>query len=355
MVSVNVQKEKTRILLMGDGLAPQYVRAFYESLREKPAIECELFDYGCIRKKNIISRVELHYKLGIMIYLLNIKLKRYCEEKKFDLVFIYNSSIIFGDTVRQIKEHGSRVFIYNNDDPFSIGYKPYTWRHFLKQIAYSDVAYSYRELNVNDYKNQGARCVSILLPYYIQKRNYYIPDEEISLSVPDVVFIGHIEDDERIDYIKALIDERIPIGLNSDWEKYRRYGENVQIIPKEIATERYNEIINKAKIAVVFLSHLNHDTYTRRCLEIPATKTMMIAPYTEDLGLMYTEGKEAVFYRSVSDFLSKIKYYLSHPEERKSIGEAGYHRLMQGHNEIEDRIEQILKDYRLINENTYRG
>lgn len=75
-------------------------------------------------------------------------------------------------------------------------------------------------------------------------------------------------------------------------------------------------IINKAKIAIVFLSHINYDSYTRRCFEIPAAKTLMIAPYNDEMASLFIDGKEAVFYHNAEEFVDKNMYYLSHDEER---------------------------------------
>ena len=109
--------------------------------------------------------------------------------------------------------------------------------------------------------------------------------------------------------------------------------------------ELYNEMLNAAKIAVVFLSTINHDTYTRRCFEIPAVKTLMVAPYTDDLATMFRDGEEVVFYRNKQDFVDKIEYYLEHEEDRVKIAESGYCRVNKDGHEVCDRIRQIMHTY----------
>lgn len=334
-----------KILFLGDSMSEQYVRAFYNECNKRDGIEASLFDYGRLKKKSFLSRIELHYKNGFLVFCLNQRLILECEREHYDLVFVYYSTILYGSTIRRIRKTGCKVFMYCNDNPFSDKYKPYIWRHFWQQIPYYDKVYAYRDSNIYDYKVAGAKNVGLMMPYYISDRNYYIQDSKIAIDVPDVVFLGHMENDDRIDYIKSLLDAGIEVGVNSDWKSLENYSDRLVFFSREEAVQHYNEIINKAKIAIVFLSILNKDTYTRRCFEIPATETLMIAPYTEDLISLFEPGKEAVFYKDKEDFLTNVLFYLNHEDERKEIGRNGYLKLMNGRNEVGDRIQDILNDY----------
>ena len=235
--------------------------------------------------------------------------------------------------------------MYCNDSPFSKWYKPYSWGNFRKALKYSDIAYSYRESDIEGYKQHGAKDVRILRSYYMAERNYFIPDEDIDIEVPDVVYIGHYESDEREDYIKTLLQNGIKVGLNHSWNSFEPENENIVRFDRDTSMGRYNELLNKAKIAIVFLSSINNDTYTRRCFEIPAVKTLMAAPYTETIASMYEDDKEVILFGDKDEFVSKITYYLEHDEERKKIAEAGYMRLISEGNEVSDRIHQVINDY----------
>ncbi len=218
------------------------------------------------------------------------------------------------------------------------------WANLRRSLKYADMVYSYRQSDIDDYEKNGAKTVKMLRSYYMKSRNYYIPDESIDLNVPSVVYIGHYEDDGRADYIKALLDEGIEVGANYAWPNLGWNTERLIRFDKQTSMGRYNELLNKAKIAIVFLSSINNDTYTRRCFEIPAVKTLMIAPYTSDIASMYDEGKEAVLFRNKEEFVEKIKYYLSHEDERSLICDAGYDRLVKNGNEVGDRVREILND-----------
>ena len=99
---------------------------------------------------------------------------------------------------------------------------------------------------------------------------------------------------------------------------------------------------------MVFLSKINHDTYTRRCFEIPAAGAFLFCPYTDDLASMFEEDKEIVFYHTKDDFVEKVIYYLEHDEERMCIATAGHERLLRDGHEVKDRAEQIIKDYKRL-------
>ena len=272
------------------------------------------------------------------------------QKNSIDIVFVYKGNYIFPSTIKYIKTKSkAKIFSYNNDDPFTKDIPKYYWRHFIKGLQYYDWNFVYREKNIQDYKNLGINNVSILRSYYIKENNFYISGIQKEY---DVVFIGHWENDSRDEIIKYLIENGIKIKLfGTLWEKskyYKYLKEKIGNI-KPIYKEEYNLTINKAKIALVFLSKINNDTYTRRCFEIPATKTMMMAEYTDDLANnLFEEDKEAVYFKNKEELLEKIKYYLANEDKIKEIGENGYKRLMRDGHEVVDRCKEIIKVYNEI-------
>ena len=95
-------------------------------------------------------------------------------------------------------------------------------------------------------------------------------------------------------------------------------------------------------IALVFLSRLNHDTYTRRCFEIPITGTLMLSEYTPDLASLFEEGVEAEFFRGPEELLDKVRFYVRNDEARRRVGLAGRARILRDGHEALDRAKQVL-------------
>lgn len=335
-----------KILFVGDTSYDMYVDAFYKSSLKFSDLETYLFDFKKLNtqysKNNLILRTERHYKKGIYTSYINRKLIECVRELNPDIVFLYACDVIYGRTVRAISKM-SYVAIYNNDNPFSNHYKSYVWKNVIKSIKFADQIYSYRNSNIQQYYDCGAKKVSLMRSYYIEERNYYIEDLSIDLEVPDVCFIGHYEDDGRLEYIKALTSAGIVVGLPDSWINRLTDKDNIVFLPDTI--KNYNLLLNKTKIAIVFLSKINCDTYTRRCFEIPVTKTVMIAPRTEDIESLFLDGKEIVLYDGIEDFVSEIQNLLSDANKREQIADAAYCRIMRDGHEVKNRVRQIVEDY----------
>lgn len=341
-----------KILLVGDDTFEVYVKAFYNSFLEQGYPNVELFALNhYIKPKSSIGkfywRVQSNIAFGPEVFMLNSLLMKKVEKRRPELLFLYTVRLIFPSTIKKIRNMGIKVFMYNNDNPFAPFFPRHFWRHYRNALKYADVGFVYRLENIEDYRKRGCKRVELLRSYYMKNRNYYI--KESSLDVPEVVFLGHREPDERNEYIKALLERKIKVGVpKKGWEAFET--DNPYLIKLENTHEKYNEIMNAAKIAIVFLSKINHDTYTRRCFEIPATKTMMLSVYTEDIASMFEPDKEAVYFNSKGEFVEKVQYYLEHKEERENIAKAGYERLMVDGHEVSERVQQVMCIYREINE-----
>ena len=349
-----IAKEDNKISLMivGDSTSAIYANAFYNAACKISTLKAYRFDYGKLNsintRKSAFLRIEFKYIIGPDIAVLNRKLLQKVKENKIDFVFLYSSRLITANTIRSISKIGVYIATYCNDDPFSDFYPKYFWRNYIRSLKYCDYTYIYRESNRKDCYDNGSKNISLLKSYYIEDRNFKINNLEIEKEFPDVVFIGHYERDGRDEYIEALLKKGISVGISDTPAWKHRFLNESNLIFLYDSVDRYNEFINKAKICIVFLSSINRDTYTRRCFEIPAAETMMIAPYTEDLALMFKENEEAVFYNNKEDFVKKISFYLNNQNERDRIAKGGYRRIISDGHEVRNRLEQVLNDYYCI-------
>lgn len=346
------QNKKLRLLFVGDSTWTMYANAFVKGAKSIGLLEADLFDLGRLNsgksRKTIFTRLEYKLSIGPDVVILNKKLISYIKKNHYDGIFFYTAHIISWRTIKKIRNLGIKIAVYCNDNPFSRYYPWYYWRNLIKSVRYSDITYSYRKTNNDKYYKVGAKNVKLLRSYYITDRNFAIDKKKSGkIKVPPVVFLGHMENDERVEYLDALVEKGIEIGVKEtdEWRDFARDKDNVVVLQE--TTELYNEILNLASIAIVFLSKINQDTYTRRCFEIPITGTMMLAPYTSDLASLFEEDKEVVFYRNKNDFVQKVEYYLNHKEKRENIGMAGRMRVLQdGHSEV-DRVRQIMTDFKI--------
>lgn len=301
--------------------------------------------------KSIYYRLQNKTKFGPAVCKLNKDLVQKCKQHKYDLVFIYRGTHIYAKTIKTIQQTGAKVFGYNNDDPFSNVYRSYFWRHYRKCIPYYEHIFYYRHKNKEDYENVGYKNISLLRASYIEERNFIIQDTSKSPFNCDVIFVGHFERDGRdlalLNLLKAGVNLQI---YGTTWQQSEHYEQIVKLLDHEIyglyGTE-YNLALNSAKIALVFLSKINNDTYTRRCFEIPAAGTCMLAEYTDDLAHnLYEENKEAVYFKNHDELKDKINELLNNEKLLNNIAKSGHKKVKTAGHEVRNRAAEVIKVYK---------
>ncbi|MDR2409252.1 MAG: glycosyltransferase [Bacteroidales bacterium] len=345
-----------KILIVGDWAYDIYEAALYNAFLEL-GCNVDKYSYGnffhyanhpSIYKGNLPKIKELwlkfqyKYRIGPVLYDLNIKLINIATQ--YDVVFLYRCVHIFPKTLEKIKRLNPQIKIvcYNNDDPFSKDYSKYVWRNYFACLKWCDTIYSFREKNIQDYKKLEIDA-KLLRAYYRKQYNYPILESNKSF---DVVFIGHFENDGRDKYVYEILKAGINIQIfGPRWEQsgyYDFFQKNMKKIVPQYGKD-YNKCINESKIALVFLSKKNNDTYTRRNFEIPATRTFMLSEFSDDLNNnLFKKDFECGYFRNEKDCVEQIKYYLSHEKEREEIASNGHIRNKE--NEVIERAKFILTD-----------
>jgi spore maturation protein CgeB len=109
---------------------------------------------------------------------------------------------------------------------------------------------------------------------------------------------------------------------------------------------RYTKGICSTRINLGFLRKMNRDLQTARSVEIPACAAFLLAERTDEHRRLFDEGREAEFFGSNEELLTKTRYYLDNESERSAIGRAGHQRcLKSGYSQAErmgSMFEQVL-------------
>lgn len=300
---------------------------------------------------NLLKRAQNKYLTGPLIAQINRDLIARAMEIKPDVVFVYRGTHIVAHTLREIRRQvpGAIQVGYNNDDPFSPLYPRWQWRHFIKSIPEYDLVLAYRHRNLSDFAGAGARRVELLRSWYIPARNRPVPmsaDDEARYGA-DVVFAGHYEDDGRLALLEGMMRQGIRLRLYGPPKYWNPVIARSELLAplgpvRQVWGEEYNKAIAGAKMALCLLSKLNRDTYTRRCFEIPATGTLMLAPYTDDLACLFREDAEVIFFRTEHELMTKIHHYLRNPDDRRRVAAAGHKRVQADGHDIRSRMIQWL-------------
>lgn len=350
---------KSRIMVVGDYMWPWYQEACAKAL-ENLDIDVERFGwnddfYFWIESSSepvyhsFLHRFQARFLIGPLIWKINKRLLDRVKVIQPQIIWFYNVQIIYPTTVKKIRKALPNVVMiqYANDNPFSKNAKFGLWRNYLNSVKYFDIHLLYRNSNLQDYLNHGAKKIYLLRSYFIPYFDYHIPTKLVPKSfICDIVFAGHYEDDGRVEYLEEICNAGFKLNLfGGGWgaAKLKPNSPLLKYYPiKPVTNEDYRFAICGAKIALSLLSTLNQDTYTRRNFQIPAMKVAMLSQYTEDLANLFEEDREIVFFRDKNELISQIKRLLSDDVWRTKIAEGGYAKVYNHGHDVESRMRYLL-------------
>lgn len=113
------------------------------------------------------------------------------------------------------------------------------------------------------------------------------------------------------------------------------------IMGKSVHNEEKSKAFQSAKIVLNNMHLAEINGVNKRAFEIPACGGFQIISHNDAVGDLFEIDKEIVTYKTFHELTEKIDYYLSHPDERKTITEAGYLRSINEHT-YELRLKQLL-------------
>lgn len=289
--------------------------------------------------------------VGPIINQINRDFIRTVDECNPEVISIYRGTHIYRGALRSIKKrHPHIIFIsHNEDDPFTEGHPFWLWRNFLAAIPEYDLVLAHRIRNIQQYEKAGARNVKFLRSWYAPERSHpvVLSDENKLQFECDVVFAGHFEDDGRVNCLEEIVRSGFKFrlfGPGKYWDPVLQKSDLLRhLVPVQMVWgENYNRALCGAKVALCFFSKLNRDTYTRRCFEIPATKTVLLSEYSDELASLYQEGVEADFFRSKEELTQKLRGYVESELYRVSVAQAGYNRVVSDGHDVVSRMRQVI-------------
>ena len=296
-------------------------------------------------------RAQNKFLIGPTINQLNQDLVKKAVEFGPRLIFIYRGTHITPRTLIELKRGlpECEIFGYNNDDPFAAGHPPWLWRHFMKCVPIYDLVFAYRKHNLDDFVKAGAKRVELLRSWFVPELNHpvsFSSQDQFNYEC-DVVFIGHYENDGRLECLEEIVKAgyRLRIfGPPYEWNKLLLQSEILRYLsPVHLVWNAdYSKAICGAKIALCFFSKLNRDTYTRRCFEIPATGTMLLSEYSDDMASLYESGEEVDFFKSKKEMIDKVKLYINDEKLRRKVAMGGNKRVINDGHDIVSRMAKVI-------------
>jgi spore maturation protein CgeB len=359
-----------KILLIGDWHSQIHEVPFAEGLT-KAGLEVTTFKWHLYFQNfskrgkffGLLSRIQDKYMFGFLVNKLNRDLIKIVQLDKPEILFIYRGSHIYASTLRKIKKECPSIYIigYNNDDPFSTLYPKWKWRHFNQAIQYCDLSLAYRVSNVEQFRTRGAQNVDILRSWYLPKIHKKLDAEMLHDSAYscDVIFVGHFEEDGRMEMLDALASNGISVKIygpsgptsKSGWQEAIARSQNLSgLTVTYLKGNDYVKALNAAKIALCFLSKLNNDTYTRRCFEIPACGVALFSEWSEDLANLFEDGVNVVLFKTKDELVERVKFYLSNLNELSLLAERGSALVQSKGHDVYSRASWLVNKYCLLTE-----
>jgi spore maturation protein CgeB len=303
----------------------------------------EFFNYLSLK-----DRIQIRMMRGPAFIKLNRSFERKVRDEHPDVVFVWLGWPLWPEVIGRLRQTNSATWIsYTNDDPFSPIASKTWWRFFRASIPFFDIHLTFRHINISEFYRAGAKKAALWRAYYIPSVHhpYQLDCQDQKRFSSDVTFIGHYEDDGRVEYLKALFDAGLRVKLfGAGWtDKALR---NLPLRADEVSPlfgEKYAKAIIGARAALCFLSRLNRDTYTRRCFEIPACGGLLLSEYTDDLATLYEPNKEALYFSSVSELVEKALWVMNHRGCANDIRAAGHARCLRDGHDVDSRAREMLE------------
>lgn len=342
-----------KIVIAGNWYWPQYEKAFAAGLE---ALGHQVIPFNVSEFFNVFlgkQQCALPFP-GPALFKINTSLIRLIKAEKAELFLAWRCTHLLPSTIKAVNSLDCITVSYNNDDPFGPkvhGNVPWhhhlLWFWYLMDLKYYKRNFFYRALNVVEAKFHGASHADVLKSYFLpwQDRPVTLSEEEKRQFDCDVVFVGHYEADERINHLRGLVQSGLKVKLfgGSYWTSKvlgDLYSYFSPILPAQ--GNEYTKALCGAKICLVFLSKLNRDTYTRRCFEIPACGRLMLAERTEDLLRMFSEDKEACFFSSTKELVTKARWLIDNPKLAEKIAQAGQRRVWVDGHDVKSRTAEFI-------------
>ncbi len=297
--------------------------------------EVEYFDFYTLYK--------LHGRLEM-----TKMLRRKVDQWKPDLMFVFMFSDQFDwEELRRITAETQTVtFNWFADDHWRFDNFSRYWAPCFDFVSTTD------KNTLEKYKAIGYD--NVLLTQWAA--NPRIWSHAIKKPQYDITFIGQ-EHGNRRSVVDFLQKQGMPVKLwGPRWKLTRMHklahklrflndGAVQKIIDAtRVSQQEMIEIIQASRINLNLSasSQAHKNQIKGRNFEIPACAGFQISEYAEMLEEYFQIDQEIVCYRTTDELAEKIRYYLQHELECRTIAEAGYRRVLKEHTYVH-RFTQLFK------------
>ena len=273
----------------------------------------------------------------------NASVQRLFREAEWDVLWVDKGTTVEAETLAKVRRFQPRCRIvgYSGDD---MTCRVNQSKPFLQSLPLYDVYFTTKSYGVGELKSLGAKEVHFVGNAYDSSTH-----RPMAVDVNDrehfggrVGFIGAYEA-ERCRSIEFLAANGVPVRVwGPNWPS-KSISKGFRVEKRCLWGDDYVLAICAFDINLGFLRKINRDLQTTRSVEIPACGAFMLAERTDEHQALFEEGKEAEYFDSDEELLDKVRYYLAHEDERKSIAAAGRDRCIRSGYSNETRLSKMLE------------
>ena len=298
---------------------------------------------GKFQTPTLLYRIFWKLRLPLDDMKVNAILKKEIQQSLFDVIWIEKGNMVYPWVLAYIKRMApNAVLISCSEDDMYARHGHALWYRW--GLRYYDYLFTTKKYNLQELKEFGAKKTILFLDSFDEKihRPIQLTDAEFSRFGCDVAAIGAFEP-ERAASLQFLAEYGIRVRIwGNGWKDWVGRHPNLDVRNEFLFGEDYSKAICATKINLNFLRKINRDEVTSRSVEIPACGGFMLAERTQRHLDFFVEGKEAEFFGSVEELLTKIKKYLQNDSERDWIAQAGRERCLSSGYSVRAQLTEML-------------
>ena len=303
----------------------------------------QIFPMGKIVAPSLGYRLLSKLRIPPDLTQVNKKMLQALQAETFDVIWIEKGNMIYPTTLRFAERYYPEIKLVScsEDDMFARHGHSLFYRLGLK---YYDVVFTTKKYNLDELKLLGARCTRLFLDSFDEQvhQPMTLTSSAIKKFECDVSAIGAYEKKRAESLLFLAVNGVRVIVWGGGWEKWHKSHPNMIIKNEFLFGDDYSKAICATKVNLNFLRKSNRDEVTSRSIEIPACGGFMLTERTERHKHFFEEGKEAEFFASDEEMLTKVRYYLEFNAERRQIALAGRERCLSSGYSTREQLIQML-------------
>lgn len=346
--------EKLNILFVGN-LKGTSTSIFYYSQLVQLGHVVYPFEPNYYQSLSLVDRVSLKLNKRprqSVIDEINQSLLALVQRNAFDVIFIFNENFFdvdFFELLRRKSKKSPVLLYHSHDNLFAKGVN--VPKSFLEALPVFDFVFTTKTQNVAEYKKLGQPNTFFLPSAFEPTIHRPIPTEESQFEsrYVDLSFIGTF-DKSRLPTLEAIGYENLHIW-GEDWKKfsgYTRFKKNIHA--RGIYFLEYSDVLSHSHISLGLLREGAADLHTQRTFEIPACRSLQIAPKNSELISFFEEDKEIVLFSSLEELRDKVSFYKRNKETRDKIVGRAFEKVYAGKHTYFHRVTDILRLSKLQSE-----